>query len=198
MSSSAICVWYEQHTHTYHTRIHIQMYLHYKCVPPCFSFKGRFCLNKMHIHMYLYMNVHEFMYVYKTLNKLLKLQAIQQNHIWSFQNLRRGYIFITLQIRKMPEVKLQILLRNWNDRLQRLLLGEKQWQVWTWYKASGSEENHAFTNEQFVLFFSKHLTNVLDNFKLIMHSWLFLRLIKAYYSTSWKGKHIDALWLLHN
>lgn len=31
--------------------------------------------------MYLCMNVYEFMYVYKTLNKLLKLQVIQQNHI---------------------------------------------------------------------------------------------------------------------
>lgn len=122
MSSSAICVWYEQHTHTYHTQIHIQMYLHYKCVPPCFSFKGSFCLNKMHIHMYLCMNVYEFMYEYKTLNKLLKLQVIQQNHIWSFQNLRRGYIFIILQIRKMPEVKLQIFLRSWNDRLHRSLV----------------------------------------------------------------------------
>lgn len=31
--------------------------------------------------MYLCMNVYEFMYEYKTLNKLLKLQVIQQNHI---------------------------------------------------------------------------------------------------------------------
>lgn len=84
-----------------------------------------------HPYVSMYDCIYEFMYVcmyvYKTLNKLLKLQVIQQNHIiWSFQNLCRGYIFIILQIRKMPEVKLEIFLRNWNDRLHRFLVGEKQ------------------------------------------------------------------------
>lgn len=177
------------------------MYLHYKCVPPCFSLKGSFGLNKMHVHMYLCMTVYMnlCMYVYKTLNKLLKLQVIQQNHIiWSFQNLCRGYIFIILQIRKMPEVKLEIFLRNWNDKTSQVPGG---WEAitnmnmvqgkWLWRKT----RIHKW---MISAIFEKHLTNVLDNFKFIMYSWLFLRLIEAYYSTSWKGKHIKALWLLHN